>query len=224
MKNAPAFICAKRAAFIRFSCLGRAGARHTTWSDWRQQRVEFDLFDARFGQAQHRVAGQHAHAQRLTQRAHAPADLPVADDAERRAPQFAAHDDGRRLAGAVGKHAVADAAAQVDHRAQHPFGHRGDEASAGMRHQHAGSAGRGDIDVADVHRAAQEHGQLRAGRKQARGAGGLAVADDHLAALHGVDQRLAVERGVAVVQSHLTEIAQTAQRLVAVVPRAGGGA
>jgi hypothetical protein len=126
-------------------------------------------------------------------------------------------------AGAVGEHAVADATRQVDQRAEHPFGDRRREAGAGMGDEHAVGARRFDIDVADIHRAAQEDGELRAGGKQLGTARRAAVADDDLAALGGGGERAAVENFGALVEPHLAERTQAGQRLVTVVVGARPG-
>lgn len=65
----------------------------------------------------------------------------------------------------------ADAAAEVDHHGDDPLRDRWHITRAGLGHEHSVRAGRGDVDGADVDRAANEGVQLRQLAEQGLGAG-----------------------------------------------------
>jgi hypothetical protein len=106
--------------------------------------------------ARARVGHEHAHPERERRLAEAAADGAVADDAERRAGELAADPRGRRFAAVVAFRRGGDATGEVHHHAERQFRHGGDEARRRPRHQHALGVGGPDVNVADVHGAAQE--------------------------------------------------------------------
>ena len=157
------------------------------------------------------------HAERFADTHHLLADGAVADDAERAAFQFAAHARAWHAAGAIFDRRPGNAAREVDEEAEHHLGHRSDEAGARLGHENPGLARRGDIDIADVDRAAKEGDQLRQALEEGRGPGRLAIGDDQLAIRRGGDQRLAFERLGPLVHLHLAKLAQGGKRAIAVV-------
>src|SRR5438309_923996 len=110
-----------------------------------------------------------------------------------------------------------DAAREVDEKPENELGDRGNEARARPCNQHARAARGGDVDRADIHRAAQERDELRAALEYARIPGGLEVRYDAFAALRRCDERFARERLRVLVQPDFTQIAQARQSPLAVI-------
>ena len=131
---------------------------------------------------------EHAHAEGQAEVGELRADAAEADHAERRAAQLAADEGRERAVRARRLGVAADAAAEVDHDGDDPLGDRGDEARARLRHQDAVRARRGDVDGADVDRAADEREQLGKLAKERFGRGGLPVGDERVAAARRGDE------------------------------------
>ena len=110
-----------------------------------------------------------------------------------------------------------DAARQVDEKAEHELGDRGNETRARPRDEHARAARRRDVDRADVHRAAQERDELRAPLEYGRIPGGLEVRYDDFAAPCCGDEPFARERMLVSVQPDLAELAQARQSPLTVI-------
>ena len=86
-----------------------------------------------------------------------------------------------------------------------------------MGHQHALRAGRVHIDVADIYRDAQERDQMRGDGEKLGRAGRLPVGNDDLATGCGPRQRLRVKHRAGFVEPHGAELAQLAERALAIV-------
>ena len=110
-----------------------------------------------------------------------------------------------------------DAAREVDEKPEHELAHRRDEPRARPRDEHARAARGGDVDRADVHRAAQERDELRAFLENERFPGGLEVRHDDVAALRGGDERFARERTLVPVQPDLALLPQARQSPLPVI-------
>ena len=110
-----------------------------------------------------------------------------------------------------------DAARQVDEEPEHELGDRRNETRARPRDEHARAARGGDVDRADVHRAAQERDELRALLENERIPGGLEVRYDDFAALGRGDERFARERMLVPVQPDLAVLAQARQSPLTVI-------
>ena len=131
---------------------------------------------------------QHAHAEGEAQVGQPRADAAEADHAERRAAQLAADEGRERAVRARRLGVAADAAAEVDHDGDDPLGNRGDEARARLRDEDAMRARRGDVDGADVDRAADEGEQLGQLAKERFRRGRLPVGDERFAAARRGDE------------------------------------
>src|SRR3989442_1555650 len=94
---------------------------------------------------------------------------------------------------------------------------RRNESRARPRHEHADAARGGDVDRADVHRAAKERDQLRALLENERIPGGLEVRYDDVAAPRCGDEPFALERMLVCVQPDLGELAQARQSPLTVI-------
>src|SRR5207247_4019822 len=161
-----------------------------------------DVFDVR-------IVDQHPHAESFPDPGYFPADGAVADHAKRAAAQFPSHRRLRYPARAVVHARAGDAARQVHHESKHHLGHRRDEAGARLRDEHARFARRGNVDVADVDRAAHERHQVRQALEYLGWPWRLPVGDYDLAVFSGTDQLLALKRFFSFVELDLSEAAHT---------------
>ena len=161
------------------------------------------------------VVDAHLHAKRLCQAAKFATDLAITNDPQTGALELPAHARLHRQGFAVAQGGNRDVAAQVNHHAEHPFGHRGSKARAGTRHQHALGAGRRKVNGSDVNGTTHHRQQIRYGGKKSCIQGGLAVGNQHLATLGCANQFCCVPVVVARVELDLRQQAQLGQRLVA---------
>ena len=115
-------------------------------------------------------------------------DFAITNDAQTGPPQLTAHARLDRLTLPVGRGGWADAAAQIDHDADHPFGHSRTKARAGLSHQNPLMTCRCDVDGADVHRTPHGCQQTRHCGKKFGVECRLAVRDQNITALRSLDQ------------------------------------
>jgi hypothetical protein len=162
---------------------------------------------------------EHAHPQSTGESDHFAADGAVADDADGAALELAAHARFWNLLFTVMNSGSADAARQVHQEAEHQLADRSDEAGARLRHQHAGLARRGDVDVADIDRAAQEGDEPGQALEQRGRPGRLPVGDDELAVFRRFDEGISLQGFGSRVQLHLTRFPQGGQCALAVIVR-----
>ena len=145
------------------------------------------------------------------------ADVAVADHTQCRVLELSAQRRRQRAAGAIRGGRIGDPTAQVDHRADHPFGHAGNEPRTRARDENALLARRLQVDIADIDRAARECDQRGRPPKQLGRTGRLTVGDDERASGRHSDQLIGRERTVEVIDGDLAKSAQARKRPVAVV-------
>jgi len=129
-----------------------------------QQRVEIDLFHAHFDRAvfgQEGIIGDHLHAQPQRARCDDRPDIACADQAQRLAGQFHAHEPAfgpfARLRLRVG---FGQLPREREHQRNRVFGGGDRIAERGVHHHHALAAGVGNIDVVDANPGAADHFQI----------------------------------------------------------------
>ena len=129
-----------------------------------------------------------------------------------------------RTPGTIIQRCARNAARQIDHVSERKFGDRPCEPGPRTGHQHASGGRSLDIDVADVDRAADEGAEFRQLREHFRRSRRQSIGNDHLGIARGTNQTGDVERIISLVQRHLTQPLQSAQRPLAVIlpPRLRG--
>jgi hypothetical protein len=163
------------------------------------------------------IADQHVHPERNAERSEILADHAVADDPQGRAAQLAPDPRVGRAALAIDQHGTGNIAREIDHAADRHLGDRGGKARRRVRHQHADSARRRHVDVADIDRAAQESDEIGCVAEERGGSGRLAVGHDDFAAARGLRQRIGIEHPAGVVDAHVAELAQGGDGALAVI-------
>ena len=161
-----------------------------------QQRVEIDLFDAHFHRAfgrEERIEGDDLHLEAQRAAGDDRADIARADQAQRLAGDFDAHEAVLRpLAGLGLGIGFGDLAGEREHQRDGVFGGGDRVAERGVHHHDALRRGGGDIDVVDADPGAADDLEVGGGVEDLLGHLGRAadreaiiLADDRRSALRG---------------------------------------
>ncbi len=130
-----------------------------------EQFRQFDLLDAEVERAlrrQERIVGDHLHAQAERAVGDDGADVAAADDAQRLAGDFHAHEAVLfPLAGLRGRVGLRDLARQREHHGDGVFGGRDRIAERRVHHDDALRRCRGNIDIVDADAGAADHLEMR---------------------------------------------------------------
>src|SRR4051812_11848676 len=110
-----------------------------------------------------------------------------------------------------------NAAGKINQETNDQFSDRSDEAGTRLRDEHAGTARRGDVDVADVDGAAHEGDELPQPLEHFSRAGRLSIQNDEVATRRSADEGFSLQERSLFVENDVALPSESRQRARAVI-------